>query len=196
MFNSLDRLATGFKILGDENRLKIIALLNNQERNVGEIATLLGISEPTVSHHLSKLREMGLVNLRQVGNQRRYILNEATLSRWKQQVAALEDIDYEPAQVEPDNQWIEALALDEADKKVLRDYMVGVRLKHIPVKFKKLMAVLRWLATEFEPDVLYTEREVNEILTRHHEDYARLRRELIEADFLRRERGGATYWKA
>ena len=42
----------------------------------------------------------------------------------------------------------------------------------------------------------YTEPEVNAILREIHADYARLRRELIEARFLQREGGGGMYWRA
>ena len=190
------RLAAFFKTLGDENRLKIIGLLKEQERNVGEIASLLDVREPTVSHHLSKLREMGLVNLRQAGNQRYYRLDSAALERWKQTMIGLENLDFDPKRSRSDDRWIDALEMDEADRKVLRDYTSDGRLRQIPVKRKKLLAVLRWLAGQFEADVLYTEREVNQILTRYHEDYAGLRRDLVELKFLRRERDGSTYWKA
>jgi hypothetical protein len=66
----------------------------------------------------------------------------------------------------------------------------------IPTRYKKLMAVLRWLATKFAPGVKYTEREVNAMLKEIHPDYARLRRELIEAKFLQREGGGGMYWRS
>lgn len=191
-----ERLAAFFKTLGDENRLKIIGLLKEQERNVGEIAALLEVSEPTVSHHLSKLREVGLLNLRQAGNQRYYRLNDAALTHWKSEVMGLEDIAFDPTGAGSGDRWIDDLDLDDQDRKVLRDYTTDGRLKQIPSKRKKLMVVLRWLAGQFEPDVLYTEREVNEILKRYHEDYAALRRDLVDFKFLRRERDGATYWKA
>ena len=190
------KLAAFFKTLGDENRLKIISLLNKQEHNVGEIALLLEVREPTASHHLSKLREMGLVNLRQAGNQRYYRLNKTALKGWKQAMMGLENLDFDPAHSESDDRWIDELDIDEADRKVLRDYTVDGHLMQIPAKRKKLMIVLRWLAGQFEPDVLYNEREVNAILTQYHEDYAGLRRDLVDFKFLRRERDGTTYWKA
>ena len=68
--NDLDKLLQSLKALGDENRLRIIAYLSRAEHNVGSLAELLGVSEPTVSHRLTKLREAGFVNLRTHGNQR------------------------------------------------------------------------------------------------------------------------------
>jgi DNA-binding transcriptional ArsR family regulator len=64
-----------FKVLGNESRLKILGLLANQERSVGELAALLELREPTVSHHLSTMKELGLVNVRAEGNTRIYWLD-------------------------------------------------------------------------------------------------------------------------
>ena len=57
-------------------------------------------------------------------------------------------------------------------------------------------AILDYLATRFEPGVVYTEKEVNAVLNRFHtfEDWALLRRELFERGYLNRERDGSTYW--
>jgi hypothetical protein len=52
--------------------------------------------------------------------------------------------------------------------------------------------VLTWLAGRFEPGRRYAEREVNEIIKRHHEDSATLRRELIDGGWMEREDG--VYW--
>jgi len=183
-----------FKALADENRLTLIGLLNESEYNVGELAAILQLKEPTVSHHLSKLREVGLVNLRAVGNQRRYKLNDEALKRWKKQMMDLENINRELDYSQPDKSWIDALPLDDYDKKIIKDYTEGRRLKHIPAQEKKVMSVLRWIILDFEPDVRYAEHEVNGIIEQYHEDYARLRREMIDADMLRRERNGAAYW--
>jgi hypothetical protein len=84
----------------------------------------------------------------------------------------------------------------EADKKVLRTYLVGRRLTQFPNREKRWLVILRWLVTLFEPGVRYTEREVNTILTAVHEDYALMRRDLVEYGFMRRERGGGDYWLA
>lgn len=53
--------------------------------------------------------------------------------------------------------------------------------------------ILRWLAGQFEPDVRYPERAVNDLIKRYHPDAATLRRELIGHNFLRRE--GGRYWR-
>jgi biotin operon repressor len=183
-----------YKALADENRLKMVGLLHQGEYNVGQLASELGLKEPTISHHLSRLREVGLVNLRASGNQRFYRLNPGTLKRLKQLTADVETLSFELQPARQDEGWIDDLPLDAADRKVLKDYTEQRRLKHIPVKQKKLLAVLRWLILDFEAGMTYSESQVNAILTRYHEDYARLRRELVDFGFLRRERAGSKYW--
>ncbi|HAT45350.1 MAG TPA: ArsR family transcriptional regulator, partial [Ktedonobacter sp.] len=70
-----------------------------------------------------------------------------------------------------------------------KDFFEGTRLKEIPASRKKRSVILKWLANQFEPGVLYKESEVNEIIERHHSDTAWLRRELIGEKLLTRENG-------
>ena len=177
-----------FKALADESRFSLIGYLGQGERNVGEFADLLGLTEPTVSHHLKKLRTVGLVTLRTAGNQRFYSLNRSGLERFKRLATRVEEMQAGVA--EADDTWIDALDLPEEDRRVLRDYTSDGRLQRIPSRQKKLMVILRWLASKFQPGVMYSEREVNAILTACYHDYATLRRDLVDFGFLRRERGG------
>lgn len=58
------RLALRLKALADPVRVKMMSLLFNSsagEENTGELATVLKLTESTVSHHLSQLRKAGLV---------------------------------------------------------------------------------------------------------------------------------------
>src|SRR6056297_2989590 len=50
-----------FKILSDETRLRILALLSKEELCVCEICGALELSQPKVSKHLSKMRDKGFV---------------------------------------------------------------------------------------------------------------------------------------
>lgn len=185
------------KALADESRLALIRLVNEQEYTVGELAQKVELTEPTVSHHLAKLREAGLVTLRMAGNQRFYRINEIGLTKFK---AMVENIEYSvpiPEKVISDDRWIAELGWDTYDQQVLRDHTENKRLTHIPSKQKKLIVVLRWLASMFEPDRFYSEPEVNTILKSVYEtDYVGLRRDLIGFGYLRRERGGGKYWLA
>jgi len=182
------------KTVADEQRLTMIRLMHGQERNVGELAGLLALSEPTVSHHLSKLHSAGLVNLRMAGNQRFYRVNLKKLAQFKAMVANIETPPEEQARATSDNAWIDALDWDEADKRVLRDYTRDGHLTQMPTKDKKCLVILRWLAARFQPGLHYSEKQVNAILTEVYHDYALLRRTLVDYGFMRRERGGSDYW--
>ena len=64
------------KALADPTRQEIMELICCQELNVGDIVNAVGVSQPTVSHHLAVLRQAGLVNVRSEGKQTFYSLNQ------------------------------------------------------------------------------------------------------------------------
>ena len=59
-----DLLAKYFRVLGDRTRLRILDLVRDGERSVGELAALLGEAQPKVSNHLACLRWCGFVETR------------------------------------------------------------------------------------------------------------------------------------
>lgn len=184
------------KTLADEQRLTMVRLMSQREYTVTEMAGLLGLSEPTISHHVSKMHSAGLLHLRMAGNQRFYQINKTRLVTFKSYAAEIDSPLSDQQSEASDNAWIDALDWDEADKKVLRDYTKDGGLVRLPMKEKKWLVVLRWLTTKFEPGVRYNEKEINAILTETHQDYATLRRNLVDYGFMRRERGGNLYWLA
>jgi hypothetical protein len=77
---------------------------------------------------------------------------------------------------------------------VIKDYVrKDGSLKTIPAQRKKLEAILRYVAKAFEPGKRYSEKQVNEILGKYHEDTASLRRELVGYGLMKRE--GGDYWR-
>jgi len=56
-----DLIAKYFRVLGDPTRLRIVELVSEGERSVGELAQLLGVPQPKVSNHLACLRWCGFV---------------------------------------------------------------------------------------------------------------------------------------
>lgn len=93
--------------------------------------------------------------------------------------------------------WLESVsnrnapaADSEAEEAAIRrHFFIGNRLKTIPARRSKREVILRILAKRFEPNRTYREPEVNEILKSAHEDFCTLRRELVMARLLTRERG-------
>jgi ArsR family transcriptional regulator len=64
------------KAMADQTRQEIMRLLCCQWYCVGDVVERMGVSQPTVSHHLAILREAGLVNTRREGKQVFYTLNQ------------------------------------------------------------------------------------------------------------------------
>lgn len=180
-----EELLAFFKALADANRLKIVGLLAQQPYSVEQLAAILHLRPSTVSHHLSRLADVGLVSARADSYYNIYQLEEESLQKTrllfsKRDLAAV----------------VEDMDLDAYDRKVVEDYSLSNgRLKTIPAQRKKLEAVLRYVVKAFEPDTRYTEMQVNEILSRFHEDTATLRRELVGYGLIRREGSGGEYWR-
>ena len=62
MTEKTNDLLTFFKAMADANRLKIVSLLARKPHTVEQLAAMLGLGELTVSHHLARLAEAGLVS--------------------------------------------------------------------------------------------------------------------------------------
>ena len=74
-----------FDVLAEPQRRRILDLLRERERPVGELVDQLSLSQPGVSKHLRVLRDAGLVSVRPEGQRRLYGLRPAALSevdRW------------------------------------------------------------------------------------------------------------------
>ena len=70
-----------FRALADASRLRLLGILAGSECSVEELATRLGLTPPTVSHHLGKLKALGLVRMRPRGTTHLYSLDEDSLRR-------------------------------------------------------------------------------------------------------------------
>jgi predicted transcriptional regulator len=182
----LQELLAFFKALSDANRLKIIGLLAREEANVEQIASALGISVSTTSHHLARLAELGLVSARVEGHYYFYSLQTDVLRSMSEKLLKTEDLSrLSDTPVDSDNY----------DRKVLATFVDGEgRIKAFPVQEKKFQAILRHVLKAFEPNRRYPEKEVNEILARFHDDTATLRRGLVEYHLMERAGGGGEYW--
>ena len=175
-----------FKALADPNRLKIIGLLVEQALSGEQLAAMLNLRPSTVSHHLSLLSELGLVRARSESYYNIYELVTDRLDELGKKFLSLGAISSSATSVD----------LEAYDRKVIRDYfMDDGRLKTIPGQRKKLEAVLRYIIAAFEMGTRYTEKQVNEILSKYHADTATLRRELVGYRLLQRTGNGEEYWR-
>jgi DNA-binding transcriptional ArsR family regulator len=63
------------KTMADDTRQRILRMLMEEERSVGEIVAAFDMSQPTISHHLNILKRFGLVRRRKEGKQVFYAVN-------------------------------------------------------------------------------------------------------------------------
>jgi len=183
--NATQELLNFFKALADANRLKIVGLLSQQDLTVEQLAEMLDLSPSTVSHHLTRLSKAGLVTARAESYYNIYHLEVNELEAMSKRLLARQDLPEVTQEID----------LEAYDRKVIKNYSnPDGSLKTIPTQFKKLIAVLRYVVKAFEPGLRYSEKQVNEILLRYNEDYAQLRRELVEQGYLCRQGGGGEYW--
>ncbi len=183
-------LAATLRTLADPARLRILGALAEGTMTGTELAERLGLTAPTISHHMAKLVAAGVVSVTPDAQRRRYALDA-----W-----ALRDLGRDGSSVGARAGDVSARATSQADAspeaaaerertKVLRDFFDGSRLRSIPAGRRKRVIVLRHLLERFAPGRDYPEREVNDLLREAHEDVATLRRELVDYGYMTREAG-------
>src|SRR3989304_4501021 len=85
-------LLTFFKALADANRLKIVGLLSQEAYPVEQLAAMLTLRPSTVSHHLSRLAEAGLVSARAEGYYSVYSLEVRALEAMARRLRSREEL--------------------------------------------------------------------------------------------------------
>lgn len=173
---NLERLSRLFRAMGDPTRLRILGLLAEREATGQDLSDRLGLTPPTISHHMARLVEAGLVRVTPQAQRRVYRLD-------------LDALRPSPPSGDVGSAAAGDQGQTEDDAKVIRSFFAGERLKQIPAARKKRVTVLRHLLDRFEPGRSYPEREVNDLLRVAHDDVATLRRELVDYGFMTREAG-------
>ena len=77
--------------LAEHNRLRIVELLNQAPRSVGEVAAELGLRQPQVTKHLQALQHAGLVTMHPLGQRRIYALQREPLQELRHQLEAFSE---------------------------------------------------------------------------------------------------------
>ena len=171
------------KLLANETRLRVIGLVADGEHSAVNLARRLHVTEATMSHHLSKLMDAELVTMRVEGTSHFYKLNSAALQAINRSLLRPAKLMRAPPS---------AMA-DTPSARVLRSFIEDGRIRKLPEAHGKRQIVLKWVVDQLE-DKRYKEREISAILKRFFDDYATLRRELINHRLMKREAG--VYWKA
>lgn len=181
-----EHLLQFFKVLGEPNRLKIVGLLAQKPHTVEQLGEHLGVSVSTVSHHLARLADAGLVRARAESYYSVYSLRTDVLTSMAKNLLSQAEQPRKDADED----------LDSFGRKVMTSFATpDGRIKAFPMQEKKFLVLLQHILKAFEPGVRYTEKRVNQILANYNEDTAKLRRALVDYRFMAREGGGGKYWR-
>jgi DNA-binding transcriptional ArsR family regulator len=157
----VEELLAFFKALSDANRLKIVALLAQKPRPVEQLASMLGVSSSTVSHHLARLSKIGLVSARAEGYYSVYSLEPQALSEMVERVLSKDALPAVAADVDG----------GAYDRKVLTDHMTSEERLHTShVQRKTEQEIPRHAANPLAKGRRPTEKQANEIFSGFSED--------------------------
>jgi ArsR family transcriptional regulator len=149
---------------------------------------LLNLGISTTSHHLSKLAKVGLVKAQAESYYSVYSLQTEALGATARRLLSKEDLPQLASDVDRTSY----------DRKVLAAFSKpDGSFKAFPVQEKKFLVLLRHAVQAFEPGKKYTEKQVNQTLSRFHEDTAQLRRGLVANQLMARDMAvsGGKYWR-
>ena len=167
-----------FKAMANESRLRIVGLLAERERSVQELAQLLDLKEPTVSHHLAVLKDLGVVTSRPEGVVRWHALKPDAIT------------DIAKSMFEQQDLGALAAPVPAKDERAIAPFLKpDGSLTRLPASRRKRWLLYRRFMEDFAAGRAYREGEVNEILQRRHWDCATMRREMIGWRMLAREGG-------
>lgn len=170
-----------FKCLSDASRLRIVQSLSQTDMYTELLAERLELTPSTVSFHMKKLVDAGLVTSRKEQYYTLYSLNRALLQKTLFELATSA-----PEQVDEQERREEAYR-----QKVIKSFFEYGRLRSIPVQRKKRLICLEQIAKMFEFNRAYEEKELSEIIASVHEDYCTIRRDMVDEGILKRD--GSSY---
>jgi DNA-binding transcriptional ArsR family regulator len=175
----LNKIVEFHKALGDLTRVRIIALLQQGPLNGQAIAGKLGLKPPTITHHVAKLREVGLIKERRDKNTIYFSLNTKILEMSAKGILTVGT---------GGDSNMEMSVTDGERLAIINNFFTkDGKLKNYPAQRKKKLVVLAHMVKGLEFGKIYQEKDINEYLKQFHEDYATLRRELIMCQYMYRE---------
>lgn len=168
-----------FKLLADKSRLQILKSLIIEDMYVEILAKRLSLTPSTISFHLKKLEDAGLVYSRKEQYYNIYSINQNIFTSRIIDLLKENSSELELQQEREENY----------RKKVIDSFFKYGKLTSIPVQRKKKTIILQEIAKAFERNRTYTEREVNIIIADFHDDFCTIRRDLISENLLERNNG-------
>ncbi|HWZ18075.1 MAG TPA: metalloregulator ArsR/SmtB family transcription factor [Ktedonobacteraceae bacterium] len=171
------------RALADPTRIRILGLLAERPMYGQELANVLDVKPPTVSHHIVPLVNAGLVHVRRENNYHYYELDSDGLEHLAESTQHIARSLFAASPLPPKS---------DEKARVVAIFIKDGRLVSIPAQYEKRRYVMEELACSFEWGRLYDEKEVNAVLKTFHDDVASLRRGFIDQRIMMRESG--RYW--
>ncbi|MCA9598708.1 MAG: metalloregulator ArsR/SmtB family transcription factor [Myxococcales bacterium] len=107
--SSVDTTVSLLHLFGDATRMRLLALLADEEQTVAELTAITELPQSRVSTHLGRLREAGLLRDRRMGASTFYALNEAAMPDEARRVWHLVRADLDDAVIDADRARAEEL---------------------------------------------------------------------------------------
>jgi biotin operon repressor len=170
------------KSLADKSRIMIVNCLMDRPGYVQKLADQLDLAESTVSFHIKKLENAGLIYSKKEQYYTNYYLKKDI---FKKTLEELIKIDKKDLVCQQDRE-------QKYKDKVINTFFKDSKLLKIPVQRKKRRIILEKLALLFERDRHYPEKEVNLKIADFHDDFCTIRREMICEGIMNRANG--EYW--
>ena len=161
------------KLLADQTRLEILNILLKEDSYVEKIACELSLTPATICYHLKKMESAGVVNC---SRSQFYIIYSLNREIFDKPLFELIKKDEEIVDTE-----------EKYKKEVISHFFKYGRLTQIPTQRKKREIVLAQILEQFDFNLEYPEKEVNEIILRYHEDFCTIRREMIAFGMMTRD---------
>jgi len=175
----IERVIRILKALADRSRLLIAKSLYGKPQYLEELAERLNLAPSTVSFHLKKLEQAGLVSRRR---QQYYAIFFLKNSELDLSIRELIMCDFDELDLQKER-------IAKYKTKVLKSFFRNGKLLRIPAQKQKRWIVFEQILVEFEFGRNYPEQELNEKIIKYHDDYCSIRRSLVEENVFSREEG-------
>jgi hypothetical protein len=169
----------------DTDRLRIAGVLANGPSNRMDLERATGIPHRELLRHLDSLQSFGIIKLqdpapRDPDHYSPYELNAATFRAARQAMGKYKGVRKRPS---------------DSRELTLETFMPDGKLTAFPLKQAQLLVILDTVSARFDAEKQYTEREVNAVLAEITDDFATLRRDLVDYGYLSRTSDGSVYHK-
>jgi hypothetical protein len=169
----------------DTDRLRIAGVLANGPSNRMDLERATGIPHRELLRHLDSLQSFGIIKLqdpapRDPDHYSPYELNAATFRAARQAMGKYKGVRKRPT---------------DSRELTLETFMPDGKLTAFPLKQAQLLVILDTVSAQFDAEKQYTERQVNAVLAEITDDFATLRRDLVDYGYLSRTSDGSVYHK-